>query len=194
MATLQRFSARRGTPHTLLCDNGTNIVGASRDLRVAIKEILSDKTVDAISHSVLHHITWKFSPTGAPHIGGLWEAGGARSLNIVLKKNVCTQPLTLEELTPILNSKPLERLHSLITDWNLILTPGYFLVDRPLLCPAPQSTGEQPHIATPHHWQLFNRLKEELLLKKQSSYLKCYCSILSGRKMPQTSNQETSFY
>ena len=43
---------------------------------------------------------------------------------------------------------------------------------RPLLNPAPRSTGQQPHIATPHRWRLLNRLKQELWLKWQSSYLK----------------------
>ena len=178
MAALQRFSARRGAPYTLLSDNGTNFVGASRELRAAITEILSDKTIDAISHSVFHHITWKFSPPGAPHFVGLWEAG-IKSMKTVLKKNVGTQPLTFEQVTTlltvaesILNSRPLKRLHSLPADGNPVLTPGHFLVGRPQLSPAPRSTGQQLHIATPHRWRLLNRLKKELWLKWQSSYLK----------------------
>ena len=100
-------------------------------------------------------------------------------METMLKKNVGTQPLTFEQLTTlltvaesILNSRPLEQLDSLPTDGNHVLTPGHFLVGRLLLSPAPLSTGQQPHIATPHRWRLLNRLKEELWLKWQSSYLK----------------------
>ena len=127
---------------------------------------------------MLHHITWKFSPPGAPHFGGLWEAG-IKSMKTVLNKNVGIQPLTFKQLTTlltvaesILNSRPLERLDSLPTDGNPVLTPAHFLVGRPLLSPAPRSTGQQPHIANPHRWRLLNHLKEELWLKWQSSYLK----------------------
>ena len=65
LASFSQFCACRGCPSVIYSDNGTNFVGADRELMEAAQSLLSDKTID-----------WKFSPSSAPHFGGLWEAGG----------------------------------------------------------------------------------------------------------------------
>ena len=40
---IRRFIARRGLPEKVFCDNGTNLVGASRELSKSLKELQNDK-------------------------------------------------------------------------------------------------------------------------------------------------------
>ena len=112
-------------------DNGTNFVGADRDLRKAAQSLLSDETIDSIlRQSKFHSIEWKFSPSSAPHFAGLWEAG-VHSMKGLLRKMVKPHSLSFEELTPLLteatlNSRPLLTSDSLPPDEVPILTPGHF--------------------------------------------------------------------
>ena len=78
----------------------------------------------------VQNIQWRFIPEHAPHFGGLWEAT-VKSFNVNVK-------LTFEELTTVLsqieaclNSRPLVTL-PLADDGVEALTPGHFLVGRPL--------------------------------------------------------------
>ena len=82
-------------------DNGTNFVGADRELREAVQTLLSDETIDSIlRQSKFHNMEWKFSPSSAPHFGGLWEAG-VRSMKGLLRKMVKPHPLSFKELTTL---------------------------------------------------------------------------------------------
>ncbi|XP_049288887.1 uncharacterized protein LOC125766869 isoform X2 [Anopheles funestus] len=67
---LRNFIARRGTPNEILSDQGTNFVGASRELIEAAKNIDSQRLVEEID---CPNTTWTFNPPSAPHFGGSWE-------------------------------------------------------------------------------------------------------------------------
>ena len=64
---IQRFSARRGTPSVIWSDNGTNFVGAQKELRTCI-ECWNQQAPSIMVHQKL---TWKFNPPGSPHQEGL---------------------------------------------------------------------------------------------------------------------------
>lgn len=75
LASLTRFVDKRGRPHTIYSDNGTNFVGAERELQEAFQFMQKTSTRDAISDQcTTKGITWHFSPKRAPHFGGLWKA------------------------------------------------------------------------------------------------------------------------
>ncbi|XP_062557970.1 uncharacterized protein LOC134222838 [Armigeres subalbatus] len=66
---VRRFIARRGAPQEVYTDNGTNFIGASRELEDELRSIngtLSSTFTDA-------NTKWRFNPPLAPHMGG-WYA------------------------------------------------------------------------------------------------------------------------
>ena len=95
LMTLHRFMARRGKPAKIFSDNGTNFVGAERELREAIEELNSQKVKDAL---LIEAIEWHFTPPHAPHMGGIWERL-VRSVKTVLKSLIKQDLLTDEQLT-----------------------------------------------------------------------------------------------
>ncbi len=67
---LRRFMARRGQVSELRSDNGTNFVGAERELREAIKNWNHDKISDVLNQK---SIKWIFNPPTGSHHGGVWK-------------------------------------------------------------------------------------------------------------------------
>lgn len=64
---IRRFVKRYGSPIEILPDNGTNFVGASKDLLEQIRKI-NIQCADTGSKT-----RWIFNPPSAPHMGGAWE-------------------------------------------------------------------------------------------------------------------------
>ncbi len=67
---LRRFIARRGNVSEIHSDNGTNFVGADRELQKALKEV-DHTTVEAKLQRL--GVKWIFNPPSASHMGGVWE-------------------------------------------------------------------------------------------------------------------------
>lgn len=65
IAPLDRFVSRRGRPHTMFSNNGTNFVGAKR----IFYEIMASNEI--FIYSTNEGFEWKFNPPAAPHFGGL---------------------------------------------------------------------------------------------------------------------------
>ena len=139
LAGLKRFIARRGLPTTIHSDNGSNFRGAKNDLQELYRFLQSTSTTSSISQYLLtQRVHWDTIPERAPHFGGLWEAA-VKSAKFHLRRVVGTQRLTYEELTTVtcqieacLNSRPLTVITSHDADGVSTLTPGHFLIGRPL--------------------------------------------------------------
>lgn len=141
IAALKRFCARRGLPNQLWSDNGTNFVGADRQL----KELLASATFNSEVNQHLNNlgIQWNFITPSAPHMGGIWE-GAVKSMKKHLRVVLGTAVLNFEELSTLLtqieaclNSRPLCALSSSVDSCEA-LTPGHFIIGQPLnLVPEP---------------------------------------------------------
>lgn len=138
VATLQRFTDRRGVPGEIYSDNGTNFRAAQQDLQ-AIKENLKQQATQTqiIHWAAQRDIQWHFSPARAPHFGGLWEAA-VKAMKTCLRKVVGQHRLNLSELMTVvtsaeasLNGRPLAAIESLADDGVEPLTPMHFLTGRP---------------------------------------------------------------
>nr|XP_039252522.1 uncharacterized protein LOC120329805 [Styela clava] len=113
--SLQQSEAPKG----IWSDNGSNFVGASRELR----QLISDLDQTRITNECLKKgIDWNFSPPYAPHFGGIWERlvkSAKRTLKAVLG-NLCVTDEVLTtafaEISDIMNSRPLTHIGDNVRD------------------------------------------------------------------------------
>ncbi|XP_024878113.1 uncharacterized protein LOC112458609, partial [Temnothorax curvispinosus] len=112
LAALRRFVARRGICSKIVSDNGTNFVGAARELAEVYEFLWKEKEAIA-TYLARQKIEWRFIPPRSPHFGGLWEAAvkaTKRHLHTVTKGLVWTfeeYATLLVKIEAILNSRPL---------------------------------------------------------------------------------------
>lgn len=175
LAAFARFISRRGCPSKMYSDNGRNFVGAARQIDTnfkALVKVFKDETVAKYSHQQL---SWHFIPAGAPHMGGLWEAG-VKSFKIHLKKVSGQLKFTFEEFSTLLatieaclNSRPLSSLSNDVDDLTA-LTPGHFLIGGPILTPAePAETASVDSIL--NRWRKVKAIQSELCRRWKNEYL-----------------------
>ena len=134
---LYRFMARRGEPQLIRSDNGTNFVGAERELRKELEAWNQDRIHEVLSH---RGISWLFNPPAASHMGGVWERQ-IRSVRRVLFALMTEQVPTSEMLTTLLviaegivNNRPLTPASDDPKDLEP-LTPNHLLIHRPVNIP-----------------------------------------------------------
>jgi hypothetical protein len=170
LASLQRFVARRGLPKDIYTDCGTNFIGASNQLRELVN--VSGCKDHLISR---FQCTWHFNPPGAPHFGGLWEAA-VRSAKRLMTRIMGEHTFSVEELNTmlcrieaILNSRPLVPLSSDPAEYDC-LTPGHFLIGRPLLS-LPEVYIADTAIPLAQRWKLINQCAQYFWRRWRNEYL-----------------------
>ncbi|XP_057209123.1 uncharacterized protein LOC130565962 [Triplophysa rosa] len=136
--SLRRFICRRGQVTHIKSDNGTNFVGAEREL----KEMLSLWNKSKIQKTMLQKgVQWSFNPPGGSHYGGVWERiirMVKRILRSILHQQILDEGLqtVLCEIEAILNDRPITKLSDDPNDLEP-LTPNHLLQMRskPVLSP-----------------------------------------------------------
>ena len=125
------MTSRRGTPTYVISDNGTNFVGAERELRELVEALDANRITQETSK--YHPIDWKLNPPCAPHFGGVFEAL-IKSAKKAIKVILGDADVTDEELHTavsgaerLLNSRPITYVSSDPNDLSP-LTPSHFLV------------------------------------------------------------------
>ena len=173
LAALKRFVSRRGLPTHIHSDCGTNFVGANKELLRLLRSQNHNETIaDALSKD---SIRWHFNLPGAPHFGGLWEAG-EKSVKFHLHRIIADYRLTFEELTTTilqieacLNSRPLTAMSTDPTDLE-VLTSGHFLIGRPLLA-VPDEDVMNIHQNRLSRWQLLQKINQQFWSRWSSEFL-----------------------
>ena len=82
---LIRFLNRRGHVNEMRSDNGTNFVGAEREIQDAIKQMDKMKLNNELS---MRGCKWVFHPSGGSHMSGVWERlvrTVKRSLKVIVR-------------------------------------------------------------------------------------------------------------
>ncbi|XP_055936657.1 uncharacterized protein LOC129966268 [Argiope bruennichi] len=136
IACLKRFVAQRGLCSKLFSDNGTNFIGANKELSKLYNLVVKPDDSHA-SYLSTEGIDWNFIPPRAPNFGCLWESG-VKAFKYHFKRILGNSKLSYEEfltvitqIEGILNSRPLAPLSS-DTDVYDVLTPAHFLIGRSL--------------------------------------------------------------
>lgn len=157
-----KFTSRRGDPEKIYSDNGTNFVGANKELNKALLS-WQDENVQHFVH--LKGSEWHFITPSAPHEGGIWEAA-VKQMKHHLKRVMGVQKYSFQGISALLagveacmNSRPLCRISGDPEDREP-LTPAHFLIGRALKQPIFEKADAPP--------QSINRLYMQLQFQIQS--------------------------
>ena len=110
LKVLRRFSSIRGWPTKIYSDNGTQLVGASNELKTIVKNIDWQKMKE-YSHNNMTE--WNFSPGNAPWYNGAAEAlvkCTKRALNAMVGDQIMTfaeLQTVMFEVAQLLNQRPI---------------------------------------------------------------------------------------
>ena len=177
LACLRRFAARRGKPTLIWSDHGTNFVGAARVLAELHQFLHKRETEEAVTNYCSSQgIVWEFIPERAPHFGGLWEAA-VKSMKRHLHRIVGNVKLRFKELSTVLcqieaclNSRPLTPLPDASDSDLEILTPGHFIIGRPIEAIPDSAAADQP-VSSLRRWNLCQALVKHFWQRWSSEYL-----------------------
>jgi len=178
LQALRRFIARRGNVKTIRCDNGTNFVGASRELKKCMDEI--NGKVDEFLQK--QEIRWIFNPPGASNMGGIWERQ-IRTVRKILSSLLIDYPDRMDdetlrtllcEVEAIVNSRPLTPASDSPGDLYP-LTPNHALgIETGIIIPPP-GNFQRDDMYSKKRWRrvqflakaFWNRWKREFLMTLQ---------------------------
>ena len=127
---LRRFVARRGKPIRLFSDNGTNFVGAYRELGDALRELHSRRAMRG--YLLCNGIQWTFNLPAASHMGGIWERmirSVRRVFNSVIRNTVLNDSelnTVMCEVKSVINNRPITPVSD-DTEDAAALTPNHLL-------------------------------------------------------------------
>ena len=145
---VERFVSRRGTPAMILSDNGTNFIGAEKELRESVKKWNIVNIAAELAHK---GIKWRFNPPSAPHQYGIWERF-VHSFESVLYTILGTRRLKDEVLHTTfclvenaLNSRPLTPVNADPCNLNAITTNHYLLGEYSTGIPSVVGNNEFDH-------------------------------------------------
>lgn len=150
MQILRRFYALRGVPALMISDNGSQLVGAERELRKMVEGLDTEKLKE---FSAERGMKWQFTTPAAPHQNGCAESL-VKSCKIGLKKAIGEQVLTpmelqtcLVEVANLVNQRPIGRIPSDPDDGSY-LCPNDMLLGR---ASSTVSQGPFRHTKNPRH-------------------------------------------
>lgn len=174
IATLKRFFARRGKCSCIFSDNAGNFIGANSELK-RLQKLVSNPDNNLANYLISENINWKFIPPRSPNFGGLWESG-VKSFKHHLKRAAGAVKLTFEEfltltaeIEGILNSRPIVPMSSDPHDYSA-LTPGHFLIGRPLTSIAEPSLIERAENYL-SRWKRVTKLLQQIWKGWKRDYL-----------------------
>ena len=140
-----RMVNRRGIPQEMLSDNGTNFVGAKKELEELVRNLDQNKIRQSTANK---GITWNFMPPLAPHFGGVHEVmikSAKRAIYAILNNSDVTDEELMTAFTgaeSLINSRPLIYQSADPKD-DAPLTPNHFLHGQAGGEFAPESVDEE---------------------------------------------------
>ncbi|KAH0807440.1 hypothetical protein GEV33_015351 [Tenebrio molitor] len=170
LAAFKRFTSRRGHVSEIFSDNGSNFVGAEREL---FKTTNFKNKIEC--HFLNSNTSFNFIPARSPHFGGLWERA-IQSVKRHLKRVLGDASITYEEFYTLLtrveaclNSRPIIPLSQDPNDLEA-LTPGHFLIGAPLTA-ASEIDITSIRSNRLSRWQRIQQIQQHFWKRWQREYL-----------------------
>ena len=111
LQVLRRFACVRGWPNKLYSDNGSQLVGASKELKGAIEGL----SRESLKSYCIQEMEWEFTPANASWMNGITESlvkSVKRTLNAIVGEHVMEFSVLqtiMFEVTELINSRPIGR-------------------------------------------------------------------------------------
>ena len=163
---LRRFLSRRGPVRQIRCDQGTNFVGARRELKEALAAMDHNRVKVELQRSHCDWIDFKMNVPAASHMGGVWERQ-IRTVRSVLFSLLASNGRQLDneslqtlmcEVESIVNSRPLTVNQLADPDSPAPLTPNHLLTMKSKVLLAPPGTFEPADIYARKRWRRVQHL------------------------------------
>ena len=176
--SLRKFMAIRGPVRLLRCDNGTNFVGANKELSRSIEIIQSNELRNFVltNNCDLEFCT---NPPSASHMGGAWERliRVVRSvLSAILDKYSArlddnSLSTFLYEVAAIVNTRPLSLEHVTDPDHPEPLTPNHLLRGKSKVVMPPPGEFSQGDVYSIKRWRCVQFLADQFGQRWRREYL-----------------------
>ena len=174
----RRFVGRRGAVRQLRCDQGTNFVGATSELKAALAEMEDDAIARELLKDKCDWVRYKMNHPHSSHMGGSWERM-IRSIRNVLSVLLSTHGYRIDdeqlhtfmvEAEAIVNSRPITYLSSDVAD-SLPITPQQLLTLKSRIVLPPPGIFLKEHIYCRKRWRAVQYLADQFWIKWKSQYL-----------------------
>ena len=173
ICAFRRFLARRGSVKMVRSDQGSNLVGAKRELARELAH-LAEESPEIRTEMLKRNVQWVFNPPHASNFGGAWERM-IRSTRKILDFTLHLQKLTDETLQTflcevefILNSRPLTPVSTDPRDQHP-LTPNDILISRNTEIPA--GLFQKNDLHSKKLWRQAQYLAEQFWVRWRKSYV-----------------------
>ena len=144
LKSFSRMVATRGKPEEVISDNGTNFVGAERELRELIQSLDQTRIADDAANK---GIKWSWNPPLGSHFGVVFESlikVAKKTLKVIVGNaglNDDELQTAIKEVEALMNSRPLSYEGTDPRD-EPVLTPSHFLLGQLRGQLTPQVTDE----------------------------------------------------
>ena len=181
---LRRFICRRGPVRQMRSDNGSNFIGARRELKEALAEMDQSQVKQEMLKENCDWFELKLNVPTASHMGGVWERQirTVRSvLSALLEKNghqMNDEALRtfMCEAEAVVNSRPLTAEGTTSSDTAEPLTPNHFLTLKTKVVLPPPGKFTSADLYSRKWWrrvqhltnEFWSRWKKEFLLSLQT--------------------------
>ena len=179
ISALRRFICRRGPIRQLRSDQGTNFVGAQRELKIALEEMDNERIGRELQRHDCDWFHFKMNVPSASHMGGTWERQ-IRTVRNVLATLLHKNGLQLDdeslhtllcEAEAIVNSRPLT-IDSLSDPQSLTpLTPNHLLTMKTKVVLPPPGAFQSADKYCRKRWKRVQHLANQFWVRWKKEYL-----------------------
>lgn len=176
---LRRFICRRGPIRQLRSDQGTNFVGAKKELKEALTELDHAKIVRELLKNNCDWLNFRMNVPSASHMGGVWERQirSVRNVLSVLLDNNGTQlddeslNTFMCEAQAIVNSRPLTTDGLQDPDSLSPLTPNHLLTMKSKIVLPPPGNFQDADKYSRRRWRRVQHLTNEFWCRWKKEFL-----------------------